>query len=60
MTQLVRLAVAHNSSPYITIYLVPVCFKTNLMSDVSIAEKAGYAKESGVAGEYKKIVVIFR
>jgi hypothetical protein len=30
------------------------------MSDVSIAKKAGYAKESGVAGESKKIVVIFR
>jgi hypothetical protein len=30
------------------------------MSDVSITGKAGYAKESGVAGEYKKIVVIFR
>lgn len=36
------------------------CFKTNLMSDVFTAEKAGYAKESGVAGECKKIVVIFR
>jgi hypothetical protein len=36
------------------------CFKTNLMSDVFMAGKAGYAKESGVAGEYKKIVVIFR
>ena len=54
------LAVAHYSSPYITIYLASVCLKTNLMSDVSIAERAGYAKESGVAGEYKKIVVIFR
>ena len=54
------LAVAHNSSPYITIYLATVCFKTNLMSDVSIAARAGYAKESGVAGERKKIVVIFR
>ncbi len=30
------------------------------MSDVSITGKAGYAKESGVAGEHKKIVVIFR
>jgi len=55
------LAVAHANSPYITIYLpTTVCFKTNLMSDVSIAERAGYAKESGVAGENKKIVVIFR
>ena len=54
------LAVAHDTSPYITIYLASVCFKTNLMSDVSITGKAGYAKESGVAGEYKKIVVIFR
>ena len=54
------LAVAHNNSPYITIYLASVCLKTNLMSDVSIAERAGYAKESGIAGEYKKIVVIFR
>ena len=53
------LAVVHDSSPYITIYSATACFKTNLMSDVSIAEKAGYAKESGVAGEYKKIVVIF-
>ena len=54
------LAVAHGSSPYITIYLASVCLKTNLMSDVSIAARAGYAKESGIAGEYKKIVVIFR
>ena len=54
------LAVAHVSSPYITIYLAITCFKTNLTSDVSIAARAGYAKESGVAGEYKKIVVIFR
>ena len=54
------LAVAHFGSPCITIYLATVCFKTNLMSDVSMAEKAGYAKESGVAGERKKIVVIFR
>jgi hypothetical protein len=30
------------------------------MFDVSIAMMAGYAKESGVAGENKKIVVIFR
>ena len=55
-----HLAVAHNSRPYITIYLATACFKTNLMSDVSTAARAGYAKESGVAGEYKKIVVIFR
>ena len=54
------LAVAHDTSPYITIYLASVCLKTNLMSDVSIAARAGYAKESGIAGEYKKIVVIFR
>ena len=54
------LAVAHYGRPYITIYLATVCFKTNLMSDVSITGKAGYAKESGVAGEHKKIVVIFR
>ena len=55
------LAVAHSRSPYITIYAaIASCFKTNSISDVSIAEKAGYAKESGIAGEYKKIVVIFR
>ena len=54
------LAVAHVKSPRITIYSANACFKTNLMSDVSIATKAGYAKESGVAGEYKKIVVIFK
>jgi len=54
------LAVGHGGSPYITIYLASACLKTDLMSDVFIAEKAGYAKESGVAGEYKKIVVIFR
>ena len=54
------LVVGHANSPCITIYLATVCFKTNLMSDVSITGKAGYAKESGVAGEYKKIVVIFR
>jgi len=28
--------------------------------ELKLAKKAGYAKESGVAGEYKKIVVIFR
>ena len=54
------LAVAHDSSPYITIYLANVCFKTNLISDVCIATRAGYAKESGIAREYKKIVVVFR
>ena len=54
------LAVGHGSSPYITIYLALLCFKTSSMSDISIGAKAGYAKESGVAGEYKKIVVIFR
>ena len=54
------LAVAHDNSTYITIYSATTgCFKTNLISDVSIAERAGYAKESGVAGENKKIVVIF-
>src|SRR5690606_5301938 len=42
------LTVVHHDSPYITIYLATVCFKTNLMSDVSITGKAGYAKESGV------------
>jgi len=54
------LVVAHSSSPYITIYLATACFKTNSMSDVSVAVRAGYAKESGIAGENKKIVVIFR
>ena len=54
------LVVGHGSSPYITIYLALLCFKTSSMSDISIGAKAGYAKESGVAGEYKKIVVIFR
>ena len=54
------LAAAHATSPYITIYLATACFKTNSMSDVSVAVRAGYAKESGIAGENKKIVVIFR
>ncbi len=54
------LAIAHYNSPFVTIYVAVCLFSKNLISDLSTAAKAGYAKESGIAGEYKKIVVIFR
>ena len=34
--------------------------KTQTNRLVLLVKKAGYAKESGVAGDYKKIVAIFR
>ena len=59
------LAVAHDSSPYITVYnyLSRAVFKTgNSLFEIQSGSvtAAGYAKEDGLAGETKEIVRIWR
>ncbi|OPX87011.1 MAG: hypothetical protein A4E53_02666 [Pelotomaculum sp. PtaB.Bin104] len=54
------LAIAHDVSPYVTIYTALSMYSSSSLSDLSISAKAGYAKETGIVGDMKKAVIIFR
>ena len=57
----VYMTIAHATTPFVTIYKYTFkAFKSKLVRDWQYVSKLGYAKEGGIAGDLRKVIITHR